>query len=144
MWPWINDHYNCMTLYIRFILLFSLLCISLTFHNKKLEIYIYLIRSDQISCSVVSDSATPWMAARQASLSITNSPEFTKTHVHRVSDAIQPSHPLSSPSAPAPNPSSIRVFSSESTLCMRCYFTLDQIIFHLLKSFYLLTCFQNY
>ena len=31
-------------------------------------------------------------------------PEFTQTHVHRVSDAIQPSHPLSSPS-PAPKPS---------------------------------------
>ena len=31
--------------------------------------------------------------------------EFTKTHVHRVSDATQPSHPLSSPSPPAPNPS---------------------------------------
>ena len=32
-------------------------------------------------------------------------PEFTQTHVHRVSDAIQPSHPLSSPSPPAPDPS---------------------------------------
>ena len=32
-------------------------------------------------------------------------PEFTQTHVHLVSDAIQPSHPLSSPSSPAPNPS---------------------------------------
>ena len=32
-------------------------------------------------------------------------PELTQTHVHRVSDAIQPSHPLSSPSPPAPNPS---------------------------------------
>ena len=32
-------------------------------------------------------------------------PEFNKINVHRVSDAIQPSHPLSSPSPPAPNPS---------------------------------------
>ena len=32
-------------------------------------------------------------------------PEFTQTQVHRVSDAIQPSHPLSSPSPPTPNPS---------------------------------------
>ena len=32
-------------------------------------------------------------------------PEFTQTRVHRVSDAIQPSHPLSSPSPPAPSPS---------------------------------------
>ena len=46
-------------------------------------------------------------------------PEFTQTHVHRVGDAIQPSHPQSSPSPPAPNPSSIRVFSNESTLRMR-------------------------
>ena len=46
-------------------------------------------------------------------------PEFTQTHVHQVGDAIQLSHPLSSSSPPAPNPSSIRVFSSESTLHMR-------------------------
>ena len=32
-------------------------------------------------------------------------PDFTQTHVHEVGDAIQPSHPLSSPSPPAPNPS---------------------------------------
>ena len=32
-------------------------------------------------------------------------PEFTQTHIHRVGDAIQPSHPLPSPSPPAPNPS---------------------------------------
>ena len=32
-------------------------------------------------------------------------PEFTQTHIHRVRDAIQPSHPGSSPSPPAPNPS---------------------------------------
>ena len=36
--------------------------------------------------------------------------EFTQTHVHRVSDAIQPSHPLSSPSPPAPNPSQRQSF----------------------------------
>ena len=45
--------------------------------------------------------------------------EFTQTHVHQVGDAIQPSHPLSSPFPPAPIPPSIRVFSNESTLCMR-------------------------
>ena len=46
-------------------------------------------------------------------------PEFTQTHVHRVGNAIQPSHPLSSPFPPAPIPPSIRVFSNESTLRMR-------------------------
>ena len=45
-------------------------------------------------------------------------PEFTQTQVHRVGDAIQPSHPLSSLSPPAPHPS-IRVFANESTLHMR-------------------------
>ena len=57
------------------------------------------------SLSHVQLFATLWIAARQASLSITNSQKFTQTHVHRVSDAIQPSHPRSSPSPPAPNPS---------------------------------------
>ena len=46
-------------------------------------------------------------------------PEFTQTHVHRVSDAIQPSHPLSSPSPPAPNPSQHQSLPNESTLHMR-------------------------
>ena len=45
-------------------------------------------------------------------------PEFTQTHVHRVGDAIQPSHPPSSPSPPSIFPS-IRVFSKESVLCLR-------------------------
>ena len=47
---------------------------------------------------------TPWITASQASLSITNSWSSLKLMSIRVSDAIQPSHPLSSPSPPAPNP----------------------------------------
>ena len=44
-------------------------------------------------------------------------PQFTQTHVHRVSDAIQPSHPLSFPSPPAPNPSQHQsLFQSVNTL----------------------------
>ena len=46
-------------------------------------------------------------------------PEFTQTYVHRVGDAIQPSHPLSSPFPPTPIPPSNRVFYNESTLDMR-------------------------
>ena len=45
-------------------------------------------------------------------------PEFTQTHVHRVGDAIQPPHPLSSPSPPAPNPSQHQGLSNESALHM--------------------------
>ena len=46
-------------------------------------------------------------------------PELAQTNVHQVSDAIQPSHPLSSPSPPASIFPSIRVFSSESALRIR-------------------------
>ena len=52
------------------------------------------------SLSCVRLFATPWTAAHQVSLSITN-PKSTQTHVHWVGDAIQPSHPLSSPFPPA-------------------------------------------
>ena len=58
--------------------------------------------ADLLLLFVVSNSATPWTAARQASLSITNS-QLTQAHVHWVGDAIQPSHPLSSPSPPTFN-----------------------------------------
>ena len=47
---------------------------------------------------------TPWIAARQASLSITNSQSLLKLMSIGVGDAIQLSHPVSSPSPPAPNP----------------------------------------
>ena len=43
-------------------------------------------------------------------------PEFTQTRIHQVSDAIQPSHPLSAPSPPAPSSPSIKAFSN----CFRC------------------------
>ena len=59
--------------------------------------------------------ATLWVAACQAFPSITNSRSLL--NVHRVSDANQPSQPLSSPSPPAFP--SIRVFFNESVLCIR-------------------------
>ena len=46
-------------------------------------------------------------------------PEVVQTHVHRVSDTIQPSHPLSSPSPPALNLSQHQGFSSESVFRIR-------------------------
>ena len=63
--------------------------------------------------------ATPWTATHQASLSITNSPELAETHIHRVGNAIQPSHPLLSPSPPAFNLSQIQGLFQESVLRIR-------------------------
>ena len=63
------------------------------------------VQSVQFSGSVMSDSlcpmnrSTPGLPAHHQLL------EFTQTHIHRVGDAIQPSHPLSSLSPPAPDPS---------------------------------------
>ena len=57
------------------------------------------------SCSVVSDSLEPMNRSTPGFPVHHQLPEFTQTHVHRVSDAIQPSHPRSSPFPPAPNPS---------------------------------------
>ena len=59
------------------------------------------------SCLTLSDS----MNCNRPGLPVHHQlPEFTETHVHRVSDAIQPSHPLSSPSPPAPSPSQHQSF----------------------------------
>ena len=68
------------------------------------------------SLSYVQLFATPWIAARQASLSITISPSSLK---HWVGDAIQPSHPCRPLLLLPPIPPSIRVFFNESTLHMR-------------------------
>ena len=53
------------------------------------------------SFSSVQLFAIPWTAAHQVSLSITSLPELAQTHIHQVSDAVQPSHPLLSPLPPA-------------------------------------------
>ena len=52
-------------------------------------------------CSVVSDSLRPHGLQLSMPSCPSQLPDITQTHVHRVSDAIQPSHPLSSPSPPA-------------------------------------------
>ena len=79
----------------------------------------YQFSSVESSCSVISDSLRPHELQDTRPPVHHHLPEFTQTHVHRVSDAIQPSHPLSSPSLLPPIPPSIRVFSNESTICMR-------------------------
>ena len=71
-----------------------------------------------IAFSVIKDQSLQFSSVAQSCLTLCDPmncrtpglpvhhqlPEFTQTHVHRVSDAIQPSHPLLSPSPPAPNP----------------------------------------
>ena len=78
-----------------------------------------LFTSVQFSCSVVSDSCDPMNCSTPGLPVHHQLLEFTETHIHRVSDAIQPSHPLLSPSPPAPNPSQHQSLSNESTLRMR-------------------------
>ena len=73
-------------------------------HNENIMLNIYDF-SVQFSRSVVSDSLQPHESQHTRPPCPSPTPEFTQTHVHRVSDAIQPSHPLSSPSPPTPNPS---------------------------------------
>ena len=63
---------------------------------------IYSSISSVQSLSCVQLFVTPWTTVHHALLSVTNS-ELAQTHVHRVTEAIKPSHPLSSPSLPALN-----------------------------------------
>ena len=78
------------------------------FHTPTLGCFIHLwyssvqLSSVTQSCLTLCDPmnhSTPGLPVHH------QLPEFTQTHVHRVSGAIQPSHPLLSPSSPAPNPS---------------------------------------
>ena len=72
--------------------------------------------ADQFSHSVASDSLQPH-GLQHTRLPVHHQlPEFAQSHVHQVSDAIQPSHLPSSPSSIFPN---IRVFSNESVLHIR-------------------------
>ena len=66
------------------------------------------IRSVAQSCPTLCDPmnrSTPGLPVHH------QLPEFTETHIHQVSDAIQPSHPLSSPSPPSPNSSQLQTGS---------------------------------
>ena len=71
------------------------------------------------SLSHVQFFVIPWTAAHQASLFITQLPEFTQTHVHWVGDVIQPSHPLSFPSPSTFNLSQHQGLLNESLLRIR-------------------------
>ena len=67
-------------------------------HGKSVSHFSWVAQSCPTLCHPMNRS-TPGLPVHH------QLPEFTQTHVHPVGDAIQPSHPLSSPSPPAPNPS---------------------------------------
>ena len=89
------------------------------FHREKwVDSKLQKEQSVQFSCSVLSNSWPHELPHTRLPV-YHQLPELAQTNVHRVGDAIQPSHPLSSPS---PLPSIfpiIRVFSNESVLCIR-------------------------
>ena len=76
--------------------------------NPQRQLYIFTLSSVQSLSHVrlcdPTNRSTPGLPVHH------QLPEFTQTHVHPVSDAIQPSHPLSSPSPPTPNPSQHQSF----------------------------------
>ena len=89
---------------------------SVTYESCFYIVYFSSVQSVAQSCPTLCNPmnrSTPGLPVRH------QLPEFTQTHVHGVCDAIPPSHPLSSPSPPAPIPPSIKVFSNESTLRIR-------------------------
>ena len=72
------------------------------YKNKRSMFTVHQFSSVAQSCPTLCDPmnrSTPGLHVHH------QLPEFTQTHIHRVSNAIQPSHPLASPSPPAPNPS---------------------------------------
>ena len=87
------------------------LCISLIFYSGRgrRRMYSSMVEIPSAQLSSVTQSCLTLcdpMNCSPPGLPVHHQlPEFTQTHVHRVGDAIQPSHPLSSPSPPAPNPS---------------------------------------
>ena len=108
LWPimwWRTFHINLKRMYSKSAtyeqVLFQEYVCECNLFNQLYSITVYnQIRSVAQSCPTLCDPmnrSTPGLPVHH------QLPEFTETHVHRVSDAIQPSHPLSSPS-PAPNP----------------------------------------
>ena len=84
-------------------------CWNIPVSRKDMERLVVTVSWDMYQFSSVTQScptlcdpmncSTPGLPVQHQLL------EFTQTHVHRVGDAIQPSHPMSSPFPPAPNPS---------------------------------------
>ena len=100
----ILKHFILAIIYLKgYFWLFKILFISV--HEYKLY-----FRSVQFSCSVVSNSLQPHESQHTRPPCPSPTPRVHSTHIHRDSDTIQPSHPLSSLSPPAPNPSQYQSF----------------------------------
>ena len=78
--------------------------------NRTITLLSVQFSTVQFSCSVVSKYLRPHESQHARPPCPSPTPGVTQTHVHRVGDAIQPSHPLSPPSPPAPNPSQHQSF----------------------------------
>ena len=83
------------------------------------SVHCHQFSSVQFSCSVMSNSLRPHGMQLPGIPVHHHLSKFTQTHVHWIGDAIQPSHPLMSPSVPTFNLSRVRVFSNESILHIR-------------------------
>ena len=121
-WPWLCDWATCMSVVIdlfksNYKILKSWYIIFYLFHIHFIphpfcflltwsKVFLLLLSFSSVqSLSRVRLFVTPWIAAHQASLSITNSWSSLRLTSMESVTPIQPSHPLSSPSPPAPNPS---------------------------------------
>ena len=93
--------------------LYALSRYSILYVNYTLNQFSWVAQSCPTLCDPMDCSTPGFLVHHQLS-------EFTQTHVHQLGDAIQPSHPLLSPSLLLPSVfPSIRVFSNESVLCIR-------------------------
>ena len=105
---WALDWAGTQRLFSGFFLIDSFQNFSLSIHNFCLSANIALTVCFFHISSVAQSCLTLWDPMNHSTPGLPvyhQLPEFTQTHVHRVSDAIQPSHPLSSLSPPAPNSS---------------------------------------
>ena len=100
-----EENANFLRLQSLMIFLLPLMVLKESAKGFVVEMLISAFSSVQFSCSIMSDSLRS-NELQHAGLPVHHQLlEFTQTHVHQVSDAIQPFHPLSSPSPPASNPS---------------------------------------
>ena len=93
---------QCKNISLKIINYYSLGNLLLSLFSWTLAFSSVQFSSVALLCPTLCDPMNPSMPGLPVHHQL---PKFTQTHIHQVSDAIQPSHPLSYPSPPAPNPS---------------------------------------